>query len=157
MFLIRDIITGDSRRYAFCEYRRSKEADKAYAEAHNLIIDGRRILVDREFGRTMKGWKPRRLGGGFGGTKESGQIRFGGRHNGSNGEHHEYRARQPHNINNNHNRNHGYIQYHSRDHPYSNNHRRNEFNDSLRSRMHGNNISTYRPTHGPIRSTNRRQ
>lgn len=27
----------------------------------------------------MKGWKPRRLGGGFGGRKESGQLRFGGR------------------------------------------------------------------------------
>lgn len=29
--------------------------------------------------RTLKGWKPRRLGGGFGGKKESGQLRFGGR------------------------------------------------------------------------------
>lgn len=28
--------------------------------------------------RTLKGWKPRRLGGGFGGKKESGQLRFGG-------------------------------------------------------------------------------
>lgn len=28
--------------------------------------------------RTMKGWKPRRLGGGFGGKRESGQLRFGG-------------------------------------------------------------------------------
>ncbi|KAF1789687.1 hypothetical protein GQ600_13274 [Phytophthora cactorum] len=27
----------------------------------------------------MKGWKPRRLGGGLGGKKESGQLRFGGR------------------------------------------------------------------------------
>lgn len=26
----------------------------------------------------MKGWKPRRLGGGFGGKRESGQLRFGG-------------------------------------------------------------------------------
>ena len=25
----------------------------------------------------MKNWKPRRLGGGFGGRKESGQLRFG--------------------------------------------------------------------------------
>lgn len=29
--------------------------------------------------RLLKGWKPRRLGGGFGGKKESGQLRFGGR------------------------------------------------------------------------------
>lgn len=38
------------------------------------------ILIDREFGRTMRGWKPRRLGGGFGGQKESGQLRFGCRY-----------------------------------------------------------------------------
>lgn len=25
----------------------------------------------------MKGWKPRRLGGGFGGQRQSGQLRFG--------------------------------------------------------------------------------
>lgn len=31
------------------------------------------------FFRTLKGWIPRRLGGGFGGKKESGQLRFGGR------------------------------------------------------------------------------
>lgn len=29
--------------------------------------------------RLLKGWKPRRLGGGFAGKKESGQLRFGGR------------------------------------------------------------------------------
>lgn len=28
-------------------------------------------------GRTIKGWKPRRLGGGFGGQRQSGQLRFG--------------------------------------------------------------------------------
>lgn len=49
------------------------------------MIDGRRILVDRECGRTVKGWKPRRLGGGFGGHKESGQYRFGGRSDGGGG------------------------------------------------------------------------
>ncbi|KAH9399841.1 small nuclear ribonucleoprotein 35kDa (U11 U12) [Tyrophagus putrescentiae] len=54
LHLIRDILTGDSRRYAFLEYSRSKEADRAYAEGNNATLDGRRILVDREHGREEK-------------------------------------------------------------------------------------------------------
>lgn len=33
-------------------------------------IDGRRVVVDVERGRTVKGWRPRRLGGGLGGTRK---------------------------------------------------------------------------------------
>lgn len=44
-----------------------------------MIIDDAKILVDFERGRTVEGWVPRRFGGGLGGKKESGQIRFGGR------------------------------------------------------------------------------
>lgn len=40
-------------------------------------IDGSEIIVEKEVERIMRGWKPRRLGGGFGGRKESGQLRFG--------------------------------------------------------------------------------
>ena len=36
---------------------------------HGKKIDGRRVVVDIERGRTIKGWKPRRLGGGKGGRK----------------------------------------------------------------------------------------
>lgn len=32
-----------------------------------MQILGKRILVDVERGRTVRGWKPRRLGGGLGG------------------------------------------------------------------------------------------
>ena len=71
LFLIRDVLTGDSRRYAFIEFRRAKDADRAYAEGHNTLLDGRRILVDRELGRTEKNWKPRRFGGGFGGQQSA--------------------------------------------------------------------------------------
>lgn len=71
------MITGESRRYAFIEYHRSHEADRAYADGNNSLLDGRHILVDREFGRTVKGWRPRRQGGGLGGRMESGQQRFG--------------------------------------------------------------------------------
>ncbi|KAF9372716.1 hypothetical protein CPB97_001056 [Podila verticillata] len=35
-------------------------------------------LVDFERSRVMEGWIPRRLGGGLGGKRESGQLRFGG-------------------------------------------------------------------------------
>ncbi len=41
----------------------------AYKRADGKKIDGRRVIVDIERGRTIKGWKPRRLGGGKGGRK----------------------------------------------------------------------------------------
>lgn len=44
-----------------------------------MVIDGTKILVEHERERIMKGWIPRRLGGGLGGKKESRQLRFGGR------------------------------------------------------------------------------
>ena len=34
----------------------------AYKYADGKKIDGRRVLVDVERGRTIKGWRPRRLG-----------------------------------------------------------------------------------------------
>jgi len=35
---------------------------EAYKALDGLKIEGRRILVDVERGRTVKGWRPRRLG-----------------------------------------------------------------------------------------------
>ncbi|KAK9898218.1 RNA-binding domain-containing protein [Cystobasidium minutum MCA 4210] len=58
---------GKSRGYAFILYEREKDMKEAYKDANNLKLLGRRILVDVERGRTVKGWKPRRLGGGLGG------------------------------------------------------------------------------------------
>ena len=34
----------------------------AYKQSDGKKIDGRRVLVDVERGRTVKGWRPRRLG-----------------------------------------------------------------------------------------------
>ena len=34
--------------------------------------------MEPSLSRSLPGWKPRRLGGGLGGYKESGQLRFGG-------------------------------------------------------------------------------
>lgn len=77
--LVRDIITGFSRCYAFVEYEEHIGADLACRRANKLEIDGCEIFVDYECERVLKGWIPRRLGGGFGGKKESGQLRFGGK------------------------------------------------------------------------------
>lgn len=75
--LVRDIVTGKSKCYAFVEYDSSKSAQAAHKEMHKEFIDNSEILVDYEVERTIPGWKPRRFGGGFGGNKESGQLRFG--------------------------------------------------------------------------------
>jgi U11/U12 small nuclear ribonucleoprotein SNRNP35 len=75
--LVRDIVTGHSRCYAFVEFNEERSAIRAERDGHLMEIDGREILVDFELERTLPGWVPRRLGGGFGGKKESGQLRFG--------------------------------------------------------------------------------
>ncbi|KAI9297997.1 hypothetical protein K502DRAFT_362737 [Neoconidiobolus thromboides FSU 785] len=77
--LIRNIITGESKRYCFIQFSTYDECKRAYQEAKKYKIQGKKILVDYERDRIMKNWKPRRLGGGLGGQKESGQLRFGGR------------------------------------------------------------------------------
>lgn len=77
--LVRDIVTGASRRYAFVEFETDKEMLYAYETAHHSIIDGSQVIVDYNRQQLMPGWIPRRLGGGLGGRKESGQLRFGGR------------------------------------------------------------------------------
>ncbi|KAL6601264.1 hypothetical protein ACP70R_044484 [Stipagrostis hirtigluma subsp. patula] len=79
MRLVRDIVTGASRGYAFVEYETDREMRRAYEDAHHSIIDGSEVIVDYYRQQLMPGWIPRRLGGGLGGKKESGQLRFGGR------------------------------------------------------------------------------
>lgn len=44
----------------------------AYKHGDGKKIDGRRVIVDVERGRTVTGWLPRRLGGGLGGTRNRG-------------------------------------------------------------------------------------
>ena len=43
----------------------------AYKETDGIRIKDRRVLVDVERGRTVKGWRPRRLGGGVGGRGDT--------------------------------------------------------------------------------------
>lgn len=54
--------------HSLLNYARANSDDlAAYKEADGISILGKRILVDVERGRTVRGWKPRRLGGGLGG------------------------------------------------------------------------------------------
>ncbi|CAK9168291.1 unnamed protein product, partial [Ilex paraguariensis] len=48
-------------------------------DAHHTFIEDSEVIVDYNRQQLMPGWIPRRLGGGLGGKKESGQLRFGGR------------------------------------------------------------------------------
>ncbi|GFR83989.1 U1 small nuclear ribonucleoprotein 70 kDa-like [Elysia marginata] len=60
--VINDRNTGKPRGYAFIEYEHERDMHSAYKNADGKKIDGRRVLVDVERGRTVKGWRPRRLG-----------------------------------------------------------------------------------------------
>lgn len=77
--LVRDCVTLQSKGYAFIEFEHERDFARAFRDAHGQQLDGQAMLVDYERARIMPGWKPRRLGGGLGGRKESGQLRFGGR------------------------------------------------------------------------------
>jgi U11/U12 small nuclear ribonucleoprotein SNRNP35 len=78
--LVRDVVTGFSKGYAFAEYKHRSDAKYAHEKCFRLLVDDRELLVEFEHERSLKGWVPRRLGGGLGGCKESGQLRFGGRY-----------------------------------------------------------------------------
>ncbi|KAK6350116.1 hypothetical protein TWF696_006363 [Orbilia brochopaga] len=65
--LVRDKETKKPRGYAFILFEREKDMKAAFKETDGMRIKDRRICVDVERGRTTKGWKPRRLGGGLGG------------------------------------------------------------------------------------------
>ena len=77
--LVRHVVTGHSKGYAFLSYKHRSDAKAAFEKCYKLILDERELIVDFENERTLTGWRPRRLGGGLGGFKESGQLRFGGR------------------------------------------------------------------------------
>ncbi|KAL7035312.1 hypothetical protein ACKWTF_008320 [Chironomus riparius] len=71
-----------ARGYAFIEYEHERDMHSAYKHADGKKIDSRRVLVDVERARTVKGWLPRRLGGGLGGTRRGGNevnIKHSGR------------------------------------------------------------------------------
>ncbi|XP_043461205.1 U1 small nuclear ribonucleoprotein 70 kDa [Leptopilina heterotoma] len=82
ILVIHNTINGKPRGYAFIEYEHERDMHSAYKHADGKKIDGRRVLVDVERARTVKGWLPRRLGGGLGGTRRGGpevNIKHSGR------------------------------------------------------------------------------
>ncbi|KAM7251853.1 hypothetical protein ACFE04_023736 [Oxalis oulophora] len=71
--LVTDKLTNKPRGYGFIEYARTQDMKAAYKQADGKKIDGRRVLVDVERGRTVPNWRPRRLGGGLGTSRVGGE------------------------------------------------------------------------------------
>jgi len=67
--LVENMKSGKMRGYAFIEFEKERDMHAAYKYADGRKIDGKRVLVDVERGRTVKGWRPRRLGGGLGNSR----------------------------------------------------------------------------------------
>lgn len=73
---------GKSRGYAFVEYEKEADMKSAYKHADGKKIDGRRVVVDVERGRTVRDWLPRKFGGGIGETRKGGadvNVKYSGR------------------------------------------------------------------------------
>lgn len=58
--LVHDTVSGKPRGYAFLEFEHERDMKTAYKQADGKKIDGRRVLVDVERGRTVRNWRPRR-------------------------------------------------------------------------------------------------
>ncbi|GAV82931.1 RRM_1 domain-containing protein/U1snRNP70_N domain-containing protein [Cephalotus follicularis] len=71
--LVTDKVSNKPRGYAFIEYVHTRDMKAAYKQADGRKLDGRRVLVDVERGRTVPNWRPRRLGGGLGTTRVGGE------------------------------------------------------------------------------------
>ncbi|MCJ1354274.1 MAG: hypothetical protein MMC33_004261 [Icmadophila ericetorum] len=65
--LVNEKRSGKPRGYAFIEYEHKNDMKTAYKMADGRKVEGRRVIVDVERGRTVPNWRPRRLGGGKGG------------------------------------------------------------------------------------------
>ena len=64
---------GKPRGYCFIEFERERDMRNAFKQADGRKINGRRVVVDVERGRTVNNWLPRKLGGGLGGTRKGGK------------------------------------------------------------------------------------
>ena len=63
-------LEGKPRGYGFVEFDREDDMKAAYKKMDGKKIEGRRIVVDVERGRTVRNWRPTRLGAGLGGRKD---------------------------------------------------------------------------------------
>ncbi|KAL2905580.1 U1 small nuclear ribonucleoprotein 70 kDa [Bienertia sinuspersici] len=71
--MVFDKESNKPKGYAFIEFAHTRDMKAAYKQADGKKIDGRRVLVDVERGRTVPNWRPRRLGGGLGTTRVGGE------------------------------------------------------------------------------------
>ncbi|XP_062200388.1 U1 small nuclear ribonucleoprotein 70 kDa-like [Phragmites australis] len=71
--LVTDKDTNKPRGYAFIEYMHTRDMKNAYKQADGKKVDGKRVIVDVERGRTVPNWRPRRLGGGLGSSRIGGE------------------------------------------------------------------------------------
>ena len=62
MIIVKNTITNLSRGYGFIEFEHKSDFLSAYKYGDGKRIDGKRVIVDFERGRTMLKWRPRRLG-----------------------------------------------------------------------------------------------
>lgn len=62
-----DINTHKRRPYCFVEYEKPESLRNAMAQGSKLYLYNKKVIIDVERARTVKGWYPRRLGGGEGG------------------------------------------------------------------------------------------
>lgn len=69
--LVHDKFSGKPKGYAFVEFEHTSDMKEAYKMANGQRIEGRRCLVDIERGRTVPDWKPKKLGGGKGGSSRN--------------------------------------------------------------------------------------
>ena len=67
---------GKSRGYGFVEFGHRSDFLSAYRQATYKKILKRKIVVDAEYGRTRKGFRPTRFGGGLGLTRRSKKHSF---------------------------------------------------------------------------------
>lgn len=67
---------GNSRGYGFVEYEKMSDFLYAYKEATGTRIEGKRIGVDAEYGRTNENFRPTRLGGGLGRRRRTKKPKF---------------------------------------------------------------------------------
>jgi U11/U12 small nuclear ribonucleoprotein SNRNP35 len=79
--VVKDLFGNVSQGYGFVEFVHRSDAAEALKvsvmqQAQRRTIHGAKILIDWQRSGAQAGWKPRRLGGGLGGRKESGQMRF---------------------------------------------------------------------------------
>jgi len=80
VIIAKDIVTRCPKPYGFIVYKHRSDMQYAFKYGHNISIGNcRPIKCDYVRVGEQDNFKPRRLGGGYGGRIHSSQFRFGGR------------------------------------------------------------------------------